>query len=1142
MTSELGSAHRGRLIWSLRDTTTLVPPAVRTVGIGCRPVSLHDRTRCVAAVFYSGAHLCLGDGRGGNVTFEEGQKVLLPGESQYVTIDSVVPEGDGVRLFVVDRTGSLRKVTLTGAQVAMLAPLTEDGGADSRDLLAAMWAEWMASATTSAKAAALASSPLKPYPHQHQAVYDKMLPQPMLRFLLGDEPGTGKTIMGGLYAREAQRLGMVNRALVVCPAHLVTKWQADFDRFLGGGLKRITADTVREGALQLQHDFWVVSLELASMNRAVLDAVHPDQAGWDLVIFDEAHRLTPTAESFHRVGRVLALNSPRVLMMTATPHRGNEWLFRALMHLVDPDVFPPVDRTDAEQPDKRLRPGAMHFLRRMKEELYDFDGKTRLFNERHATNVKVHLSSVEGPFYRQALDLVDTYFPAEAKTLGRMVYGKRAASCLYSLAETLRRRRDGMGAMSSVEARRLHGEPDDDPAEADHDEVIHAASASSREEKRAIGELLTALDQHLNDPTHTSPADVSSKWSRMVDECLTPNGVAPGNGEQLVVFTEYADTADWLVRQFLSVGYTAERYSGRDDHATRDEVRDRFMAGEFQVIVSTDAGNEGIDLQSAHVLVNWDIPWSLVTLEQRMGRIHRVGQKRDVKLYSIIATGTLEGDTHARLLDRLVTAANELGGKMFDCLSLVGENVMGDTDRLLTQMFDDKTDPEAVRRAVDAISDDQLRIERDRILDQQDDLSSPVDLDRAVEALQNEQLERINPHIVERFLTRLADANLVTLQQSTIADDGLWLLHANDRLTLPTSLTGAEHDRNLVATYGAAKTGAVAAGNLAASAAVPLGPAEEPFRDLVNNTLDVLRPQLYRGGRLVDPTTATDYWLFLYETGTTEGGARHGSWRHLIRVDEAGARTVPFELLANLQPASGASKLPHPANRTHANACVTDAIERQKSERDETLREWTGHARRQLNRLPHDLVRGIDSPDARNAIRRQVQQAIKDRQARLETATELTLGDTKLLGWAHVHGADAPTDPTEDDSEAIAVKHVTRILGEQGWGVSDVSQEKIGYDVKARKGHLQRAIEVKGIWTSAASTGIRLTGNEIAKAGLIGDDYWLYVVDQCHDGQGTLFARYRNPADVFADLTKDVAVLRINGSDLAVARTHPNAA
>jgi SNF2 family DNA or RNA helicase len=152
-----------------------------------------------------------------------------------------------------------------------------------------------------------------------------MLPQPRLRFLLADEPGTGKTIMAGMYLREMQRLGFVKRGLVICPAYLVEKWRADFARFFGGGLRRITAATVREGALAVDHDLWVTSLDLASVNAMVQEAIRPDRAGWDVVVIDEAHRMTPSAQAYYQVGRLMS-RTPRVVLMAATPHRGKEAL------------------------------------------------------------------------------------------------------------------------------------------------------------------------------------------------------------------------------------------------------------------------------------------------------------------------------------------------------------------------------------------------------------------------------------------------------------------------------------------------------------------------------------------------------------------------------------------------------------------------------------------------------------------------------------------------------------------------------------------------------------------------------------------------------------------------------------------------
>ncbi len=212
--------------------------------------------------------------------------------------------------------------------------------------------------------------------------------------------------------------------------------------------------TIREQGLAVPDaDLWVVSLDLAAQNAAVREALWPNNVGWDAVIFDEAHRLTPTAKTYHRVGRELSESVPHALFLTATPHRGDEWYFRELLHLVDPGLFPTTKRPDARKRTPaaaRLRPGPLHFLRRMKEQLVDYDSRSRLFKDREAHNVKVSLNSVEQNAYDDAQELVRLYFPPDGRILAAMVYGKRAASSLQALAETLRRRRDRMGTDDRV--------------------------------------------------------------------------------------------------------------------------------------------------------------------------------------------------------------------------------------------------------------------------------------------------------------------------------------------------------------------------------------------------------------------------------------------------------------------------------------------------------------------------------------------------------------------------------------------------------------------------------------------------------------------------------------------------------------------
>ena len=366
------------------------------------------------------------------MTFEPGSRVRIPQRPDlpgYVRIELAMPVGDGWQLFVEEPTGGFQKVELTREQAMACETLTQDGGGAATAVLAGLWTAWMGAATAGARSAAFASSPLTPYAHQLNAVYGAMLPQPNLRFLLADEPGTGKTIMAGMYLREMQRLGFISRALVVAPAHLVTKWQADFERFFGGGLRPITAQTVREHALETDHDLWIVSLDLAAVNPAVQAAIHPDRAGWDAVVFDEAHRLTPTAASYYQAGELLALNTPRALFMTATPHRGKEWLFRALLHLVDPDVYPPVAAN--EEPTHAAKPGRVHFLRRMKEDLVDFDGVTKLFKGRTGDERDRTAQPDRGRLLRSGARPRGPVLPGERGPA--RPHGLRQASCVESV-------------------------------------------------------------------------------------------------------------------------------------------------------------------------------------------------------------------------------------------------------------------------------------------------------------------------------------------------------------------------------------------------------------------------------------------------------------------------------------------------------------------------------------------------------------------------------------------------------------------------------------------------------------------------------------------------------------------------------------
>ena len=524
------------------------------------------------------------------------------------------------------------------------------GDGDSKRALASLWGHWMTYAIPRIRSAVRATRPLTPYPHQDDAVWTHMLRQPRLRFLLADEPGTGKTIMTGMYIAEGRRRALIpHNVVIVVPAHLVAKWIRDLDRFFGIQAEQIT-DEMGRSPLPLRRDVdtWVVSVDLYTRNDGVRAKVLGTDATWSLAVFDEAHRLTPTSQ-YLSAARQLSLKSHHLLLLTATPHRGKEHLFQGLLNLLDEAAFPWSE--DERDYPRRRRPGAQHFLRRMKEELRDFDGSP-LFPPREARTETVHLTGAELDTYNSVMAYVDEWYP-DRSSLARSVYGKRAASSLVAAHATLSRRLEALQSGRYPEF--VHADPFaadadvDDPHSWDEAEsaVVGVRSKDRKAEIAAVEELLRQVQTTID--TVKSPA----KWQR-VGDILEYHELETSNvDDQLLVFTEYTDTARWLLEQFSDRGFSCELLSGESDHKSRDELQRRFLARDFQVLVSTDAGGEGIDLQSAHVMINWDIPWSLVRLEQRMGRLHRIGQTQTVTCHQLVSPATREGRVQEVMLGTL---------------------------------------------------------------------------------------------------------------------------------------------------------------------------------------------------------------------------------------------------------------------------------------------------------------------------------------------------------------------------------------------------------------------------------------------------------------------------------------------------------
>ena len=383
--------------------------------------------------------------------------------------------------------------------------------------------------------------------------------------------------------------------------------------------RRITNEIAADPAdLDPRYDTWVVSVDLFTHNPDVRRKVAGHRASWSLAIFDEAHRLTPTSQ-YLTAAREVAGRSHHLLLLTATPHRGKERYFRGLMNLLDETLYP----WDPRQIDYEtaLVPSKLSFLRRMKEDLVDHDAN-KLFPPRFSETVSVQLNPYEAAAYDAVMDYVDAFY-ADNATLARSIYGKRVASGLHAGAATICRREAALkGAAHErgtlvvpedlLTADGLGEAADDDEAWARAENALVAVRTQDK------GAELSRVATVLKTLRQAEEAAPPAKWTAML-ELLNKHGIRPGHG-QLLVFTEFADTARWLLARFGDAGFNADILEGAIDHRTRVSLQERFLAGAFEVLVSTDAGGEGIDLQSAHVMVDWDLPWSMVAIRDEASR------------------------------------------------------------------------------------------------------------------------------------------------------------------------------------------------------------------------------------------------------------------------------------------------------------------------------------------------------------------------------------------------------------------------------------------------------------------------------------------------------------------------------------------
>jgi superfamily II DNA or RNA helicase len=552
---------------------------------------------------------------------------------------------------------------------------------------------------------AVHTSLVEPLPHQITAVYGEMLTRQPLRFLLADDPGAGKTIMAGLLIRELLIRGDLHRCLVVCPGSLEAQWQDELGKKFNLPFEIITNDRIeaaRTGNAFGEMGLVIVRLDKLSRNEDLQAKL--SQTDWDLIICDEAHKMSASffggeirETKRYKLGKLLSSLTRHFLLMSATPHNGKEEDFQLFMALLDGDRFEGKFRDGVHVVD------TSDLMRRLvKEDLLKFNGKP-LFPERKAYTVKYQLSDLEASLYKRVTDYVREEFnradalenEGRKGTIGfaLTILQRRLASSPEAIYQSLKRRRERLekrlreeeiskrgsivdiGLNKTIDVEDIEDDFNDVSAaerEATEQEVVDLATAS-----RTIAELQVEISllQELEElALKVRRNGTDKKWEEL-SKLLQDNAEmfnAAGHRRKLIIFTEQRDTLNYLTARIGTLLGRAEAVvtihggMGREERRKAQEAFTQDI--DVQVLIATDAAGEGINLQRAHLMVNYDLPWNPNRLEQRFGRIHRIGQTEVCHLWNLVADETREGEVYLALLKKLEIEQQALGGKVFDVL------------------------------------------------------------------------------------------------------------------------------------------------------------------------------------------------------------------------------------------------------------------------------------------------------------------------------------------------------------------------------------------------------------------------------------------------------------------------------------------
>jgi superfamily II DNA or RNA helicase len=1000
-------------------------------------------------------------------------------------------------------------------------------------------------------------------PHQVEAVYKYLLPQPRIRFLLADDTGAGKTIMTGLLLKELLMRHIVERILIVTPGGLTKQWQEDEM----GAKFNIPFKLVNRGVFSSEPTVFQTNNRIvASIDFVCREDIIQvlSKTTWDIVIFDEAHKLSAFeyGEKVYKSKRyeaahILSRQCEHLLLLTATPHRGRKDTFKRLLQLIDEDIFATSDLATERVSEISQNGVNKFFIRRLKEDMKDWE-ENPLYKKRFTKTTSYNLTLDEKRLY----DAVTKYLTirkeeaVESKnihvSLALQVMQRRLVSSIFAIKNTLYRRWQALQGLSdelnnnpSLWKQRIKLEEldvtniddlddlDDDDREAldnimsDPKKLKLFTTSKSPSEIRAEANEVKSLYEMAN--TLFCQQKEEQKYIEL-KKLLTSQGVI--NGEKLVIFTEHKDTLLYLQERLSNNGYKVATIHGGMSVDDRRESQCRFMTPEVQILICTDAAGEGINLQFCRLLINWDIPWNPNRLEQRMGRIHRYGQKSDVMVFNMVASNTREGQVLKKLLTKLDIIREQLGDdRVYDVIQDVLKGVP--LDSIISSVLNGKESE--LDSFIDKSDAELSNLFKKSIKEQNQSIAhAPIDYRDAQILKEDSDEHRLQPIYIKQFFEKgfkylggkYEEVSGGIFKIDYIPDVLVKRLKSDHHIY-------AENLTNLFFFFDKHKYLEYEQSTARFGKAHYINPGNALFDCLIDTVRDEFRSEMLKGTVLISPEDKEPYFAFFVKNQIQDNREKANGENNvanellsLICQDEAGAftKTSPAKLLDLCPPKDLVKEItpPNPASEdkviewAYENQTEPLLIETQRKVKEDTESrlEYLKNAFQQIlidiqgeiNELQNKV---LYSDDEKIQVKLQNKehrlQALKVRkQERLEQMAhmvELFPVAPEVLGCAYI----MPLNQAEykknfgmsrdDEVEEIGMQYAMDYEKAQGREPKDVSKDNIGYDIRSvEPSGTKRYIEVKG---RSGVDGVMLSENEMNRLYQLGTRAWLYIITNC---------------------------------------------